>query len=48
MTTHSNPDVFPDHFHPETLPVPETEEEAFELLLWLATPTPEEVSHDSW
>ena len=35
MTTHKRPDVFPVHLEPETLPVPETPEEAFELL-WLA------------
>ena len=40
MTTHAHPEVFPDHLHPETLPVPETSDEAFELLLWLALGTP--------
>jgi len=42
MTTHANPEVFPDLLEPETLPVPETPNEAFELLLWLwlAPPTP--------
>jgi hypothetical protein len=35
MTTHRRPEVFPEHLHPETLPVPETKGEAFELLLWL-------------
>jgi hypothetical protein len=36
MTTHDRPEVFPDHLEPEKLPVPETKDEAFELLLWLA------------
>jgi len=44
MTTYSNPDVFPDHLHAETLPVPETKEEAFELLLWLALGTAPEAT----
>jgi hypothetical protein len=35
VTTHDRPEVFPDHLHPETLSVPETKDEAFELLLWL-------------
>ena len=44
MTTHKRHDVFPDHLHPETLPVPETADEAFELLLWLALSTPPEAT----
>jgi hypothetical protein len=36
MTTHDRPEVFPDHLETEKLPVPETKDEAFELLLWLA------------
>jgi hypothetical protein len=35
VTTPKRPEVFPEHLHPETLPVPETKGEAFELLLWL-------------
>jgi hypothetical protein len=31
----AHPEVFPEHLHPETLPVSETKGEAFELLLWL-------------
>ena len=35
MTTHSRPDAFPEHLRPYLLPIPETPDEAFELLLLL-------------
>ena len=47
MTTHKRPEVFTDHLEPSALPVPETREEAFELLLWLWLGTPTEATGTS-